>query len=206
MGRYREDHSSRCSRCSVRVERADAFMTTDAEVLCPACRRTWSHEQLQQANVHRGPRLVCPSCKLATMQTRGTELSLQAQCPRCNEKTSRLQSLAFLGFAVMVMLGIFATMVTGTPIPLVSIGVFVAWRLVMELVHRSRYRNATYEEIEAADAALKAEQAAEHVAAAQHQARVLEGGLRVAAVDVEAHAEGEAEAEAEAQRSDSIAR
>lgn len=182
MTDYRQDNQSRCVRCETRVSHEQLSMTTDGHLLCRSCHAAWL--LARKDGVEPGHRLVCPTCKAATMPTTREEFVLRATCARCGHRTSRMQSLAFLSFFVVCMLTVFADFVVRAPYFTSFVCAAFMVLVVRDLLARWRHPVATFEQIEAAD----------HASSRQRLR-----ALAVAEPAVEADAESEAEAEAEAE-------
>jgi hypothetical protein len=191
---YRRDVRDRCAKCGVVVAEESQFMNTEGELLCPACRLHSADEELQASlgntgNKRRpGFRLVCANCRAATMTTQESEMSLRGTCLRCGETTYRFRGLAALAIAVYFMFAVFFDGPAGVPL-FTSFGAIALFAgLFVHLRGRARFPVATYEQIEAAERALKAERALPH-----------EDRVRIASEPLVDDAAREAAAEAEAE-------
>ncbi len=189
MAGYRADGQSRCTGCQVAVPLEGLFLTTSGAALCPTCKQTWADAELARANEGwttgmsevEGYRLLCPTCKLATMHVKRGELRFRAVCSRCGGKTTRLQPASFLGAAVMLMLAMLLLLATA-PLALIPLLAGYALALGRDLWRRRRYPVATFEQIAAAE---RVEREARIRVAAESFVRVSEGAADELVADAE---------------------
>jgi hypothetical protein len=197
---YRSDERTRCTRCRLAVPSEQLFNTIEGDSLCEACKLPWAEEQAREARaggsarfkLRPGYRLICPTCDLATMEVRESEMLRLGRCLRCKHETTQLLGGAFLGAALVLMGGVALSVAMGTPVVFLLFTLGVVAFVGRDQLRRRRHRAATFNEIERADASLKTD-----------RQRAAGEALRIATPDSGEAAEAEA-AEAEAAEAEAV--
>lgn len=146
------------------VPAEDLFHTVEGDALCASCKLPWADEQARIAREggasrfkpRPGFRLMCPECKLASMEVGESEFMLLARCLRCNRRTSQMRGGVFLAASLAMMGAVWLDVAMRARFfVLGTVLVGLALLVVRDLLRRRNHRVATVDEIDAADAALK---------------------------------------------------